>query len=312
MTRDPSLRVGILGPGALGGLFGGYLQHSGREVYLLARDPGFVEVIDDEGLTVERPGGDTITVHPETTTTPASVTPVDVLFVCVKAIQTEQAIQDALPVVHDETVVVTVQNGLKNVEILSEYVAPGRVIGGTTTEGASLLRPGHVLHTGRGATKIGGEDDEGARIVADHLKTAGIETTVVDDPAKHIWEKQLVSVAIKPTAALTELQDGPLAEHEDTAWVMDRLVDEAVAVAAACGVDLHTEDPMAVVREVCSVNYETTSSMLEDVQEKRRTEIDHINGAIVDYAQEHDIEVPFNRMATALVKGKEQSYRDTD
>lgn len=305
-------RIGIVGAGALGGLFGGYLVDSGADVVFIDKDTELVERINEAGLTVDRPDGGSVTVHPEATTTPDAVDPVDVLFVFVKAIHTEQAIQDAAPLRHEGTVVVTVQNGLKNLDILREYVPPERVVGGTTTEGSSVQERGHVLHTGRGETKIGGEDTDAAARVATLLTDAGIETTVVDRPAAHIWEKQLVSVAIKPTAALTGLLDGPLAEHEETAWVMEQLVEEAVAVAKARGVDLRLADPMETVREVCELNYDTKSSMLEDVQKHRRTEIDHINGAIVDYAEQEGIAVPHNRMATALVKGKVHSYTDSD
>jgi len=305
-------RIGIVGAGALGGLFGGYLFESGAEVIFIDKDAELVEGITENGLTIDRPDRGSVTVHPTATATPNAVEPVDVLFVFVKAIHTEQAIQDAAPLRHEETVVVTVQNGLKNLDIIHEYVPTERVVGGTTTEGSSLQEWGHVLHTGRGETKIGGENTGAAARVAELLTGAGIETTVVDRPKAHIWEKQLVSVAIKPTAALTELLDGPLAEHDETAWVMEQLVEETVAVAEARGVKLLSDDPMQTVQKVCALNYDTKSSMLEDVQKHRRTEIDHINGAIVDYAEQEGVAVPCNRMVTALVKGKEHSYTDSD
>lgn len=311
MTTADSDRIGVVGAGALGGLFGGYLHRSGQDVSLVDKDSELVDRINEDGLTIEQPDGEKVTVYPTVTTTPEDVRPVDVLFVFVKAIHTEQAIQDAKPLLHEETVVVTVQNGLRNLSILRDAVPSERVVGGTTTEGSSLQERGHVLHTGRGKTKIGGEDDKAAAHVADLLTAAGIETTVVDSPESHIWEKQLVSVAIKPVAALTGLLDGPLAEHEETRRVMAELVTEAVAVAQAMGVELLSDDPLQAVLDVCEVNYDTKSSMLEDVQKHRRTEIDHINGAIVDYAEQEGIDVPHNRMATALVKGKEYSYTDT-
>lgn len=307
ITSEPT-RIGIVGAGALGGLFGGYLQANGEDVSFVDRNPELVNQINTDGLTIDRPDGEKLTVYPTGATDPEDVPPVDVLFVFVKAIHTEAAIRDAEPLLHDETLVVTVQNGLKNVDIIREYVPSERVVGGTTTEGSSLQQLGHVLHTGQGETKIGSDDDKAAARVARLLTAAGIETSVVDNPESHIWEKQLVSVAIKPTAALTELLDGPLAEHDETIWVMERLVDEAVEVAEARGVELLSDDPMETVREVCEVNYDTKSSMLEDVQEHRKTEIDHINGAIVEFAKQEGIETPYNRMATALVKGKEYSY----
>lgn len=309
MTADQPTRIGIIGAGALGGLFGGHLQANGEDVYLVDKNAELIEKINNDGLTIHRPDSGETTVHPTATTTPEDIQPVDVLFIFVKAIHTEAAIQDAKPLLDDDTVVSTVQNGLKNMDIIREYVSPEQVVGGTTTEGASLAELGHVLHTGQGETKIGGDADAAAHI-AQLLTAAGIETSVVANPEAHIWEKQLVSVAIKPTAALTELLDGPLAEYDETSWVMEQLVDEAVEVAEARGVELLSDDPMETVRDVCTVNYDTKSSMLEDVEEQRPTEIGHINGAIVEYAEQEDIETPFNRMAVNLVTGKEYSYLD--
>ena len=310
MTSSEFGRIGIVGAGALGGLFGGYIKASGADVYLVDKNVELIEKINQDGLTINQPGGTEMTVHPTATTTPSDIRPVDVLFLFVKAIHTEAAIQDATPMLDDETIVVTVQNGLKNMEIIREYVPSEQVVGGTTTEGSSLSALAHVSHTGQGLTKIGGDNHDAAVQVANFLTTAGIETNVVENPESHIWEKQIVSVAIKPTAALTELLDGPLAEYDETTWVMEQLVDEAVAVAKAKGVELLSEDPLNTVREVCEVNYETKSSMLEDIHEHRKTEIDHINGAIVEYGEQEGIKTPYNRMAVALVMGKERSYLD--
>lgn len=309
MSRTTT-RIGIIGAGALGGLFGGYLHQSGEEVYLVDKNPNLVRTLNEDGLRIERPEREDITVHPTATTAPAEVGPVDLLFVCVKAIHTEQAIQDAAPMRDDETIAVTVQNGLKNMDLIGAYLPSERIVGGTTTMGSSVEELGHILHTGEGETKIGGADDAAAARTVDVLVNAGIEATVVDDPRPHIWDKQLTSVAIKPTAALTELLDGPLADYDATAWVMKQLVLEAMAVAEARGVELLSEDPVETVHDVCAVNYDTMSSMLEDVLNERPTEIDHINGAIVEYAEQEGLKTPYNRMATNLVKGKEYSYTD--
>lgn len=310
MSRSNST-IGIIGAGALGGLFGGYLSKSGNNVAFVDKNAELVKTINEEGLTIERPGEEEFTVFPIATTTPADIDPVDLLFVFVKAIHTEQAIQEATPMLDDDTAVVTVQNGLRNVDIISGHVPAERVVGGTTTMGSSLGALGNVLHTGKGETKIGGDDDAAVTRTAETLMQAGIETSTVDNPRPHIWDKQLISVAIKPTAALTELLDGPLAERSETAWVMEKLVEEAVEVAEARGIDTLADDPVEAVEEVCAVNYDTMSSMLEDVLNERTTEIDHINGAIVDYAEQEGIEAPYNRMVTNLVKGKEYSYDDS-
>ncbi|MFB6311469.1 MAG: ketopantoate reductase family protein [Salinirussus sp.] len=302
-------RIGVIGAGAMGALFGGYLHKAGTDVVLIDTWTDHVEAINEHGLRIERTDADDFVVHPPAVTDPSDVESVDSLLVFVKAMDTRQAIEDAEPIVTDETTVITLQNGLTNYETLREYLTPEQVLGGTTTMGASMEGPGHVLHTGQGETKVGGVDSAAAATFANTLEDAGVETIVVDDPVPHIWDKQFVSVGIKPTAALTELLDGPLGSHEETAWFMEQLVSEAVAVAEARGVDIISDDPIETVYEVCEVNAETMSSMLEDVLKERPTEIDHITGAIVRYGDDVGVDTPYNRAATALVKGKQRSYQ---
>ncbi|MFC7157503.1 ketopantoate reductase family protein [Halomarina halobia] len=302
------MRVGILGAGALGGLFGGYLAADGADVTLVDVWEDHVAAINAEGLLIERPDRDDLRVTVPATTDPDSVGPVDVLFVFVKSHHTREALRDAATL-HDEgTLVVTLQNGLTNMDTIREFVAEERLLGGATTMGSSTEGPGHLLHTGWGETKLGGVDRSAAERIARMLNAADLRTTVVDDPEPHIWSKQFVSVGIKPVAALTGLLDGPLSELEEPAHVMETLVTEAAAVARAKGIEILLDDPVAETHRTCRINYDTTSSMLEDVTLGRRTEIDHINGAIVEYGEEVGVDTPYNRMATALVKGKEHSY----
>lgn len=308
MAGDTVDHVGVVGAGAMGALFGGYLHEAGYEVSLFDRWAEHVAAINEDGLRIERSDAEDVVVHPRATTDPSALESTDVLLVFVKSMDTQAAIEDADPLVSKDTVVVTLQNGLTNYDVLQEYYGSERVLGGVTTVGSSVGGPGHVRHTGEGMTKIGGEDRAAAQSFAGALEKAGFETTVVDDPIPHIWDKQIVSVGIKPTAALTGLLDGPLGEYNETAWFMEQLVREAVAVAEARDIEIPSDDPFATVQAVCETNYDTMSSMLEDVQKERHTEIDHINGAIVRYGEQAGVETPFNRAATALVKGKQRAY----
>lgn len=172
--------------------------------------------------------------------------------------------------------------------------------------------PGRVRHTAAGGSVFGGPDRAFAEEVATAFEEASLDATVVDDPEPVIWDKQLVSLAIKPFAALTRLPNDELLEQRELRWVMERVLEEAVAVGAARGVDLPHGDPQVAASDrLDRIRERATghrSSMLQDVDAGRRTEIDEINGAIAAFADKHDVAAPFNRLLTALVRGLERGY----
>lgn len=304
------MRIGVIGAGAMGATYGGLLAAAGADVHLVDVWTAHVEAINANGLTIDRPADGPLTVEVPATTDPTTVGPVDLAVVFVKAHQIEDALSLAAPMIDDETVVVTLQNGLDHVDRIAEFVPRERILGGATTFGAEVHGPGHVRLAGRGVNKLGGPDRAAADRVADTFTAAGLETEVVADPEAHIWHKQFTSVGLKPVAALTELLDGPIAEFEPTWSVVETLITEAIEVARARDVRI-LGDPIADTRELClEVVYDARSSMLEDVLNERPTEIDAINGAVVAYGEAAGVPTPVNRMATALVKGKERSYRE--
>lgn len=305
------MRIGIIGAGALGGAVGGYLHADGADVHLYDVDEEIVSAVNDGGLRVERPDDDDLVVRPPATTDPAEIGPVDAAFVFTKAFHTDEAVRGARPMIDDDTRVVTVQNGVLNVDIIARQVPEERVLGGYTRAGANTMAPGHVELMSAGPTVIGGPDRETADRLAETFSAAGLETTAVDDPLPYIWKKQLRNVARKPLAALTELRNGPQVEHEETRDVARRLIEEAMEVARAKDIEILADDPVGdFLQPAPPESYHKKSSILEDVENERRTEIEHINGAVVEYAEEEGIEVPYNRLVTALVKGKEYSYLD--
>lgn len=135
---------------------------------------------------------------------------------------------------------------------------------------------------------------------------------VVDDPTPHIWEKQLLGLATLPQAALTRLTVDKLMTDDGLEWLMKRLIDEARAVAAAHNIDLLTDDVLASFREMVGTYPSHKISMHQDVEHERKTEIDELNGEIVELAAEVDVDVPINRAMTELVRGLEQSYLDSE
>lgn len=301
------MKIGIIGAGALGSLFGAYLHEGGHTVHLVDIDTELVETISERGVIIEDTDGNQQTYQLPATTKHDQVGMVDLLFVFVKIIHTEAAIRDAEPLIDDETIVVTLQNGFDNMEIIGEYVPADRVLGGPAMVGSQLKRTGHYIQTSSGPTKVGGGSGTLAEDVATLLSEVGLHTEAVDSAERHIWNKQLATLGTKPVSALTGLTVGSLIEFDRTALFLEKLIREGVDVASAKGIE-PIEDPVAVARENCRTLGATKPSMLEDIEMERRTEIDHINGAIVRHGRELGVPVPCNEQIVALVKGKEQSY----
>lgn len=301
------MRVGIVGAGSLGSLLAAYLALNGEDVSIYDVDAGLVAGVEEDGIHAVL-DGETHVVTPAATTEPDDVGVVDVVFVCVKAMHTESAVRDADPMVGPETVLVTLQNGLMNLDVIEAEYPDNSVVGGTTLLGAQRDERGRVVQTSQGETKLGGDDSVAVERTVSLLSAAGLVATAVEHPRTHIWNKQVATVGTKPIAALTGLRDGPLGEFGPTASLMENLVREAERVATELGIEI-TGDPVEAAYDICREHYDTKPSMLEDVENERRTEIDHINGAIVDYGDEVGVETPYNEAVTALVKGREHGYR---
>ena len=305
------MRIAVVGAGAMGSLFGGLLAEAGEDVVLVDIWEEHVRAINERGLHIKGVSGDRV-VRVRATTKHAEVGVVDLVLIQVKSYATEKAIRDALPMIGERTVVLTLQNGLGNVEKIAAVVGRERVLAGTTAHGATVLGPGEIYHAGRGPTVIGevdGRITDRVKAIAATFNRAGIETEITDNIMGAIWTKMLANVAINALTAITGLYNGELLELEETKAVMLKAVDEAVAVAKAMGIKLLVEDPHEFVLGIARATATNKSSMLQDVERGRRTEIDAINGMIVHYGRELGIPTPVNEVLVAAVKGIELRMR---
>lgn len=302
--------IAVIGAGALGCLYGGRLAEAGHDVTLVHHRQEYVDALNERGLRIDSEVDDapTIELFVPATTDAESLGPVDLAIVFVKAHVTERALDQHGACIGPETDVLSLQNGLRHYELLCESVGRDRALAGTTYQGAVLEEPGHITQTAGGPSTFGGDDDSAAREVAAALASANLPPEVVDDPVRVIWEKQLLSIGIKPMAALTRLTNENVVADADRRDLMRQLVNEAVAVAEARGVDLPDRDHAEGVIDICR-GTDHYSSTLQDVWAERKTEIDEINGALVVMAEAEGISVPANRITTTLVRGLEDSYR---
>ncbi len=229
----------------------------------------------------------------------------------VKSFHTKGAAEQIKPLLGINTKVLTLQNGLGNIEIISEIIGEERVIGGITNEGATLISRGSIRHAGRGETVIGtanGKTPGQMRAIREVFNKVGFETKMTRDIKSLIWSKLIINVGINALSAITRLPNGKLTEFEGTKRILRDAVTEATRIAKRKRIKLIFDDPLAKVEAVCEGTSSNLSSMLQDVLRKKRTEIDSINGVIVRLGQELGISVPVNKLLVDLIKTIEASY----
>lgn len=300
----------IVGPGAMGCLFAGHLKKAGHQVVVLDYREDRARNINRNGITLEGVGGD-FKAHVDAVTE-KPIQKIHVALICVKAYQTEKAAQTLSAWLDPDVTVLTLQNGLGNLETIKKRLGGRQVLGGVTAEGATLLGPGHVRHAGRGPTVIGPAGTEGGPVadIVSAFSDAGFDIRAVEAVENLIWGKLIINVGINALAAITKLKNGRLPKIEGTRQVMKKAIDEAVRVADLKGIKLPFPDPMERVLEVCRGTADNIASMLQDVMAERATEIQFINGAIVAEGQRLGIPTPINFTLSCLVTALQDSYQE--
>jgi 2-dehydropantoate 2-reductase len=305
------MRFLIVGPGAMGCLFGARLKRAGFDVTLLDYNRERTELLNRQGISIEGVSGE------YTEMVPSMVYEIgdgfDFVLLCVKSNKTRIAAEFLKTKLALETTIVTLQNGVGNLEILEEIFGKERALGGVTAEGATALGWGRIRHAGVGATIVGPRGTVGgpAEKLVDALNKAGFKAETADNVKGLLWGKLIINTGINALTAITRLKNGRLPDLTGTDLIMEELVREAEAVAAAKNILLPYEDPLARVKEVCRNTSGNISSMLQDVLNKKETEIDFINGAIVIEGEMLGIPTPVNRIITYLVKAIEESYQES-
>jgi 2-dehydropantoate 2-reductase len=307
------MKIGIVGAGAMGSLFGGRLARAGQEVLLYDIYREHVEAMRRDGLVIEDlASGRQDVCHPGATTAAEDLEDVEILIIFVKSAATEAVALQFSGITGGEAIAVTMQNGLGNEGILKEHFGEGRTAAGVTSQGATFLAPGRIRHAGRGPTHLCMSDRNNEKLqgFVDALNAAGLETDLEENIDDLIWSKLIINVGINALTALAGLPNGRLLDFPDTKALMADLVAEAVAVAEKKGVRLTYDDPLQMVYQVAEKTGGNRSSMLQDFDRKRPSEIDFINGAIVREAQALGLRVPVNQALTRLVRVLDALHRE--
>lgn len=304
------MRICVVGCGAVGALFAAHLaQLEDVEVWAFDVWEEHVRAIEEHGLRLS--GAGELVGRPRATSDPAEVPPSDFGIVATKSMHTGEAVASVAHAFVDGSVC-SVQNGVGNEEAIAEHVE--RVMRGTTFPAGKIVAPGHVQWDVKGDTTIGPFEPRPASMedverLADACTRAGMPTKAVADARGPQWRKLIFNAATNPIGALTGLTHGRVCEDPALRALVTALVDEGKAVAAAQGIELD-EDPETLIDYAArpDVAYDHKASMLQDVEARRTTEIDFLNGGVVRFGREHGVPTPLNEAVTALIKGVERSW----
>jgi 2-dehydropantoate 2-reductase len=300
----------VVGCGAVGSLFAANLaQLDDVEVWAYDVSKAHVDAINARGLRLT--GAGDVVGRLTATADPAALPPCDFGIVATKSMHTDGAVAATAHAFTDGAVA-TVQNGVGNEEVVARHVA--RVIRGTTFPAGKIIEPGVVQWDVKGETTLGPfeprpADAEAIAQLADACTRGGMPTGAVPDARPAQWRKVIFNAATNPVGALTGLTHGRVCERPDLRALVSALVDEGKAVAAAQGIVLDA-DPEELIDHAAQkdVAYDHKASMLQDVEARRQTEVDFLNGGIVRFGSEHDVATPLNELIAALIKGLEASW----
>ncbi len=304
------MKIAILGAGAMGSLYGGPLSQK-NDVYLIDVWKEHIDTINSKGLKIKIKNEDKI-YRPKAVMSADDVGIADLVMIFVKSVNTAEALSKSNSLFGEKTMALTLQNGYGNDEDILPYVKKENLLIGATASGATVLGPGYIFQAGIGPTNIGVRKDgclDKAQNIVDLFNESGIETYKADNVLEAIWTKLMVNVGINAISALLGTRNGFLAESKAAYDVAYELVKEGVAVAKAEGYNLSAA-------EICEKYYiqgakivgHNRCSMLQDVDKKRKTEVERINGAVSSIGKKYGIATPYNDLMVKMINAKEDSY----
>lgn len=297
------MKIAVLGAGAMGCLYGGSLAKAGNEVVFIDVVPKQIDAINGNGIRLTR-DGETSVICAAAKRAEEVEGMFDLLILFTKTIHSRAALASVRHLLTDRTLVLSLQNGLGNEEMISEFVPRDRILIGMTGYPADLKGPGEVESNGSSFTKLmnaDGKRTKDAEAVARAITEAGLNCSVDEDVYKAIWEKALFNAAVNPICAVTRFTVGEVRDFggEELAFAVVR---EGAAVAKAKGIGVDEEAVKGMLRHAFTGHHDHRPSMLHDVLLGRKTEVEFINGAIVRYAKELGMGAPVNETLFRLVR----------
>lgn len=299
------MKTGIAGAGSLGSLFASFFAGSGIDTVLYEKSEDTVNCIKN-GLKIITPSGEVI-LQPSISADPSILRDADIIFIFVKSYSTEEAAFTVSRAAKQNSIIVSLQNGLGNYESLCRHINSERIVYGTTTFGAARKSPAEIIFGGRGIVNIGGKSPDAVQKVKELLVRADIDTSITDNPGRIVWLKALINAGINPLASILGIKNGQILENTYALELQAAIIKEAVEAAHSAGIDFDYDTILEETRSICRKTANNTCSMLQDIIAGRKTEIESINLRIVETGTAAGINMECNRTVSMLVKALEES-----
>ena len=301
------MRFCVVGAGAMGGVYGLNLIDAGYEVDFLDVNLDHIKSVKKDGFRISGIGGQRVQKVNISAHENDFVNSADVVLFQAHTTGTKSAASSVATVLKPDGWVITLQNGIGNIEALSAVLGEERVVGGISYHSAALEDLGHVSHTNDGTTFIGelnGAISKRVKDLAEAFKKASLSPEITADILGVIWGKFVVNCGINPLCAVTGLRSGEIARNNAAAEMQTKILEEIMAVVEAKGIKLPNNDMITYVKRLTRARY-NKPSMQQHIEAGRLTEIDALNGALVSEAKSLNISVPFNEALVNLVKARE-------
>ncbi|MGD9055394.1 MAG: 2-dehydropantoate 2-reductase [Desulfobacterales bacterium] len=309
------MEIAIVGAGVLGSIFGALFLEKGFKVTLIEVLEERVRLIAKEGLWLQWPDGERTHSRIDITSNVDAVGDKDVVMIAVKGYHTRPAIEGAMPMIGDDTIVLSVQNGLGNLEAIAEAVGSERVVGGITAHSGMPVSMNEVRYVGGlGPLLVIGPYDgvsrPGFENMIEQFQSVGLDVHATGDINSVIWKKLIANVSTNVVAALTGLTGGVAVKHEPSVKIIEGLSNELGQVARAKGIDIpELDDPLDFSLKAFASTKDNRVSMLQDVEAGRPTEIGNLNEVIVSEGRRYNIPTPYNEAVSWLTRGVEERNR---
>jgi 2-dehydropantoate 2-reductase len=300
------MKIAVIGSGAMGMLFGGYLS-KGNEVVLLDTDKIKVDTINKTGIRIQEPDGNVTAAAPKATLSAEEVGEVDLILLFVKAMDSKSALRANRRLIGPNTYVLSLQNGSGHDAAMKESVAENRIAIGTTQHNSSIIEAGLIHHGGGGKTYIGPLSGNGRRLkpIEGALTKCGIETQIIDNIRRKIWEKLFINASASALTAILRTNLGFIVENS-SAWALARqLVKEAVAVANREGMGFEEEKVLDELQRLLKQARNGYTSIYADIRDGRKTEADFISGAVVAAGMRANVPTPGHELVLGLIHALE-------
>jgi 2-dehydropantoate 2-reductase len=306
------MKIAIVGAGGMGAMTGALLKEAGADVHLHDIDREHMDTIKRNGLLIEGIGGERH-IPINATTRIEDIGIPDLIVIFVKSYDTAEAAEQAVKINGEHTTVLTLQNGLGNVEILQQAFGSEKVLAGTTDAAATIVGPGRVKHTAYGNVYIGELSREitgRVREIAALFSEAGFNAHPSDNVSGLIWTKLILNLAINPLGTILRSRCEKLIDNTYSRTLMRNVVEEALHLAEKKGITLIYPDMVQAAYDLAEKNATSFNSMAQDFLKGKKTEIDAISGAIVREAEQAGISAPFNQAMTMTVKALEHTIEN--